>query len=94
MKEDGVKGATAQERMDKILSITDKVSVAQIGWPTGFNLFQLKLEELVLKILGWVLSIIAALFGAPFWFDLLKKTLNLRSAGQKPQEPSAAPANS
>jgi hypothetical protein len=24
--------------------------------------------------------------GAPFWFDILKRLVNVRSAGQKPEE--------
>lgn len=35
---------------------------------------------------GWLLSIIAISLGAPFWFDLLSKLMNVRSAGQKPEE--------
>lgn len=34
---------------------------------------------------GWLLSIIAISLGAPFWFDLLSKLMNVRSAGQKPK---------
>lgn len=35
---------------------------------------------------GWLLSIIAISLGAPFWFDLLSKMMNVRNAGQKPEE--------
>jgi hypothetical protein len=35
---------------------------------------------------GWLLSIIAISLGAPFWFDLLSKLMNVRNAGQKPEE--------
>ena len=33
---------------------------------------------------GWLLTGIAVTFGAAFWFDLLGKVSNLRSAGKKP----------
>jgi hypothetical protein len=36
------------------------------------------------RILGWCLSIVAISLGAPFWFDLLSKLMNIRNAGQKP----------
>lgn len=42
--------------------------------------------ELFLKLLGFVLSAGAAAQGAPFWFDLLKKLVNIRGAGANPDE--------
>jgi len=45
----------------------------------------------VLTILaGWVVTGLATTLGAPFWFDLLKNVMNVRSAGPKP-EPADAP---
>ena len=34
---------------------------------------------------GWLLTAVAASFGAPFWFDLLGKIINIRSAGKAPE---------
>jgi hypothetical protein len=42
-------------------------------------------EKLLWVILGWVLGIIAISMGAPFWFDLLVKLVNVRKAGIKPE---------
>ena len=42
--------------------------------------------ELVFHILGWVLIAVAGSFGAPIWFDLLNKLVNLRVAGKKPDD--------
>jgi hypothetical protein len=39
-----------------------------------------------LKILGIVLSAVAAAQGAPFWFDILKKVVNIRGSGANPDE--------
>lgn len=36
------------------------------------------------KIVGLMMTALAAIVGAPFWFDLLNKLVNLRSAGKKP----------
>jgi hypothetical protein len=36
------------------------------------------------KVLGLLLSAGAASFGAPFWFDVLDKFMNIRGAGKKP----------
>ena len=43
----------------------------------------------VIKILGFVLSAFAARQGAPFWFDMLKKLVNLRSSIQSPSQEEA-----
>ena len=37
-------------------------------------------------LLGWLLTAIAVSLGAPFWFDMLKKIVNLRAAGREPQK--------
>ncbi len=36
-------------------------------------------------ILGWVLTIMALSLGAPFWFDLLLRLVNMRNTGKKPE---------
>jgi hypothetical protein len=38
------------------------------------------------RFIGWILTIAAVSLGAPFWFDLLKKLMNIRNAGQKPEK--------
>jgi hypothetical protein len=38
---------------------------------------------------GWILSGIAIAMGAPFWFDLLGKLVNVRNSGGKPQPKTA-----
>jgi hypothetical protein len=42
------------------------------------------------KILGMLMTGLAAAQGAPFWFDLLKRLVNVRSTGTNPEEQSAA----
>jgi hypothetical protein len=37
------------------------------------------------QMLGWILTALALSLGAPFWFDMLNKFINLRGAGGKPQ---------
>ncbi|WP_239334592.1 hypothetical protein [Frankia sp. CiP3] len=37
-----------------------------------------------LKIFGWLLTALALSLGAPFWFDLLGRFVNMRSSGPKP----------
>jgi hypothetical protein len=40
-------------------------------------------------LLGFVLTSFAASLGAPFWFDLLNRFVNLRNTGKKPEEAPA-----
>lgn len=42
-------------------------------------------------LIGWVFSGVAIAMGAPFWFDLLSKVVNVRNTGNKPK---AAPEQS
>jgi hypothetical protein len=42
-----------------------------------------------LKIMGILLSAFAAAQGSPFWFDVLKKFVNIRGAGKSPDEKSS-----
>jgi hypothetical protein len=41
--------------------------------------------EWALKVLGWLISVAALAAGAPFWFDLLGRLVNMRSTGPKPK---------
>lgn len=42
---------------------------------------------ILLKLFGLLVSGVAAAQGAPFWFDILKKTINIRASGANPSEP-------
>ena len=42
------------------------------------------LGEGAYNVLGWLLTAIAISLGAPFWFDLINKFVNVRMVGQKP----------
>ena len=39
------------------------------------------------RFIGWLLTILAISLGAPFWFDILNKIINIRFAGKSPEEP-------
>lgn len=41
--------------------------------------------DVVTKILGWIVTALAVSLGAPFWFDLLRKLVNIRTSGKKPE---------
>jgi hypothetical protein len=42
-------------------------------------------------LLGWIITILAASLGAPFWFDTLKRFVNIRSAGNVPAKSDGQP---
>lgn len=42
--------------------------------------------DLILKLAGILISVLAVSQGAPFWFDLLQKVVNLRLAGDPPPD--------
>jgi hypothetical protein len=43
------------------------------------------------RLIGWLLTVLALSLGAPFWFDLLNKIINIRSAGKSPDEKAKGP---
>jgi hypothetical protein len=45
----------------------------------------------LVQVLGWILTAFALSLGAPFWFDMLNKFINLRGAGDKPKREDQKP---
>ena len=77
------------ELLAKISAETDK-----LGLPIGWALDSKDLKDpkslpgpegWVLKIIGLLLTTGAVSLGAPFWFDVLNKLVNIRSAGKQPE---------
>ncbi len=71
-----------------------------IGWTdanltqqTGLLPNQSTLLTKILRMLpGWILTSIAIAMGAPFWFDLLGKIINVRNAGKPPISSTSYPS--
>jgi len=68
-----------------------KVDLEELKFPIGWN--QAKNEKdtnpwlfWFMKVVGWFITAGAAMQGAPFWFDTLKKLVNIRSSGTNPAE--------
>ena len=40
---------------------------------------------------GWLITALACMLGAPFWFDLLNKLVNVRNTGPKPESGADTP---
>jgi hypothetical protein len=49
--------------------------------------------RLLFMISGWVVAAGAALFGAPFWFDVLQRFVQLRGSGRPPEKEIDRSAN-
>ncbi|OON59131.1 hypothetical protein B0920_24750 [Massilia sp. KIM] len=59
----------------------DQLWALPIGWtsfPPVLN------ADFALQVAGWLVTACTTLFGAPFWFDLLQRAINLRGTGAKP----------
>ncbi len=66
--------------LENVLGWQNQVPITAMG---GVGIFE--------KILGLLLTIVAISLGAPFWFDMLNKIVNLRSAGRSPEETAKPP---
>lgn len=53
-----------------------------LGW--NDHLIPQDVKNWLIKGLGWIITALAISLGAPFWFDLLKKLIQVRNAGTRP----------
>jgi hypothetical protein len=78
----GEAGQQLQEKLDQLKALQNLgLPVGWQRWPQG--------SEWITKIIGLLITAIAVSFGAPFWFELLNKLVNLRMAGRNPGETTA-----
>lgn len=76
----------ALEQLRQIKGEVDELrSPLGMGWQ-NINLAEMTVYNWAVKVLGWIITAIAISLGAPFWFDLLRKIVNLRSSGEKPAD--------
>ena len=68
-------------------AVFDAMMALPIGWtrfPPVAN------ADFALQVAGWIVTASTALFGAPFWFDLMQRVVRMRSTGTRPEETSLA----
>ena len=68
----------------------------QLNLPVGWGDAQLRPDfgtpfSALAAIVGWLLTALAVTQGAPFWFDMLNKFVNVRSGGLRPPTSSEQP---
>jgi hypothetical protein len=64
-----------------------EASTLPLGWEGGsVDYFR---QHTLWVVFGWLLTALAGSFGAPFWFDLLKRVANLRASEPNPDEKAA-----
>jgi hypothetical protein len=64
-------------------AVFDAMMALPIGWtrfPPVAN------ADFALQVAGWIVTASTALFGAPFWFDLMQRVVRMRSTGTRPEE--------
>lgn len=65
--------------------------LADAGFPVGWNKTTAAawakhpISTFFESLLGWLMAGAAAALGAQFWFDLMKKIINMRGTGSKPE---------
>jgi hypothetical protein len=74
---------TASENIDKA---RDMLRPLPLGWNVDWKKASRGWSEwIALKVAGLVLTGIALMLGAPFWFDTLSKFMRVRGTGDKPK---------
>jgi len=104
-EQDRKTGELLRKRVIGLKHSLDSLSVP-MGWPEGPKWFcrdngSEPCDQRLLpvtfwgwarRLAGWIFTAIAMSLGAPFWFDLLNKFVNLRAAAPPPAKAEARPA--
>jgi len=82
----GITVAPAGNATDALLQLDQLgLPLGWTGWPIG-QYISASLPPLgwASAIVGWLITALATLFGAPFWFDLLQRVVRLKGSGPAP----------
>jgi hypothetical protein len=76
--------SAAKKAGEGLVGIKDELNKVKlpIGWVA---LSKSTAYGWLVRICGWIISAFAITLGAPFWFDVLIKFINIRSSGMKPK---------
>jgi hypothetical protein len=88
----------SKEEVEKLVATLGKLHDTGFSWGWNMellaNLFSGGWESVIkcnLKLFGIMLTAVAASLGAPFWFDMLNKLINIRAVGKSPTEKEKEP---
>ncbi|CUX34462.1 MULTISPECIES: hypothetical protein [Agrobacterium] len=91
-------GAEMDCRLRRLADQLDNLRPLPIGWgqetvaspPSGaagkIEVRGCSVLDMAVKLVGWLITALALSLGAPFWFDMLNKVMNIRGAGTPPQK--------
>jgi hypothetical protein len=82
-------GATASIAAASATEGAKKALDALFTLPVGWDHAPVSVGAALFLFCGWLVTAISVLFGAPFWFDLLQRLVNLRGTGNKPASSTA-----
>jgi hypothetical protein len=89
-----VSSPEAMQQPSAVRVVQIQQELAKMSLPIGWEIWPDKgysiKDGILISIPGWLVTAMAASLGAPFWFDILNKLVNLR-AGGKPPEPKKDP---
>jgi hypothetical protein len=71
------KQVAKDDRDEPLKDDKGKLKYIDVGWDSKF---------IAPAVIGWLVTAIATLFGAPFWFDALQRFTRLKGAGPSPAE--------
>lgn len=71
-------------------AVIGNLKMLPVGWEQPPEFSMLANASTWVMFAGWLVTASSALFGAPFWFDLLQKLTRLRGTGKKPEKPDQA----
>jgi hypothetical protein len=77
-----------QENVQQLRQLSATVHNTQL--PLGWEALPESLAGWIKKVIGLLFTALAVSLGAPFWFEVLNKLVNLRNAGRKPQPENTA----
>ncbi len=75
----------AREQIGRLINenIASLESPLGLGW-TELNPQEMNLMWWLYRIIGWLTTALSISLGATFWFDILKKLINIRASGPAP----------
>ena len=83
--------ASHNDTLEHVTAAISTVSLP-VGWAEfRWNGLRQSTPDILSRLPGWLITALAVSLGAPFWFDLLNKFMNIRGSGKAPEEQPKEP---